>query len=108
MIYINNLSLLNILFKKIYVMHTGNILISIDTASRNCFKQSKKFWSYIKSLKKGSTDIPLLKTNNGTVTDNPDKAELLNTQFQSVFTNEDFTVFQSKALALTLQFQILS
>jgi len=46
--------------------------------------------------KKSSTDTPLLKTNNGTVTDNLDKAELLNTQFQSVFTNEDFTVFPVK------------
>ena len=70
-----------------------NSLISVDTASSNCFKQPKKFWSYIKSLKKGSTDVSLLKTNSGTVTDNLDKAETLNTQFQSLFTNEDFTVF---------------
>ena len=28
-----------------------NSLISVDTASHTCFKQSKKFWSYIKSLK---------------------------------------------------------
>jgi len=34
-----------------------NSLISVDTANSNCFKQSKRFWSCIKSLKKSSTGI---------------------------------------------------
>jgi len=97
-----------------YWEYINNSLISVDTASFNCIKQFKKFWSYIKSLKKSSTDIPLLKTKIGTVTDNLDKAESLNTQFQSVFTNKDFTVFPEKgpsphpSVHLTCETQLLS
>ena len=65
-------------------------------ANSNCFKQPKKFWSCIKSLRKNSTGISCLKTNGHMVTDNFNKAKVLNAQFQSVFTSKVFTTFPEK------------
>ena len=48
----------------------------------------KKFWTFIKSLKKDSCSIQSLKLNDLVVTDGIDKAEVLNSYFQSVFTHE--------------------
>ncbi|XP_072048268.1 uncharacterized protein [Amphiura filiformis] len=55
-----------------------------------CIQGNKQFWSFIKSLKKDSSGIPALKDeNNMLVTDNIKKANLLNSQFESVFTQDD-------------------
>ena len=48
----------------------------------------KWFWSYIKSLKQDYSGVSLLKHNGKLVTDSIGKAEVLNTQFQSVFTQD--------------------
>ena len=48
----------------------------------------KQFWSYIKSLKQDYSGVSSLKHNGKIVTDSIGKAEVLNTQFQSVFTQD--------------------
>jgi hypothetical protein len=52
-------------------------------------ESKKQFWSFIKKLKKDSTGIPALKDRGTLISDNIQKAELLNNQFKSVFTKED-------------------
>jgi len=52
---------------------------------------SKKFWKYIKSLRKDHVGVSTLSSDGKQVTDSFDKAELLNNQFHSVFTNENLT-----------------
>ena len=48
----------------------------------------KKFYSYIKQKRSGVSSIPVLKTNNSTISESDQKAEALNKQYTSVFTNE--------------------
>jgi hypothetical protein len=51
----------------------------------------KPFWKYISSQKSDQTGIPPLKTKQGTEAESDfEKAEALNTQFSSVFTNTKF------------------
>ncbi|XP_072047020.1 uncharacterized protein [Amphiura filiformis] len=55
-----------------------------------CAESNKKFWSLIKSLKNDSFGIPTLKSVVGcNITENKEKAEVMNDQFQSVFTQEN-------------------
>ena len=64
-----------------------NSLISFEPTHGE-HQQQKKFWSYIKSLKKDHVKISSLSTPDGLVTDDTQKAETLNAQFKSVFTIE--------------------
>ena len=47
---------------------------------------TKQFWKYVKSQKQESFGISALKSNGNVHTDSKTKGEILNTQFQSVFT----------------------
>jgi len=58
-----------------------NLLTSSDSTSNN-----KRFWKYIKSRKHDNTGIGSLQSSSSAITDPFKKAELLNEQFQSVFT----------------------
>ena len=49
----------------------------------------KRFWTYIKSKKKDHTGVAPLNDEGNTYTDAKHKAQILNKQFESVFTNED-------------------
>ena len=49
-------------------------------------RDQKRFWSYIKSLKKDSSNISPLRENGILQSDDKQKAEILNRQFQSAFT----------------------
>ena len=51
--------------------------------------KQKRFWNYIKSLRKDSTGIAPLKDNGRLFNASKDKADKLNRQYQSVFTQED-------------------
>jgi hypothetical protein len=52
-------------------------------------ESTKQFWSFVKKLKKDSSGIPALKdAQGGLVTNNKEKAELLNCQYQKQFTQE--------------------
>ena len=62
--------------------HLSNIFPNSDNR--------KPFWRYLKSRKQDTIGIGTLKTLDGnTVTDPYNKAELLNSHFESVFTSED-------------------
>ncbi len=50
---------------------------------------NKKFWSYIKKLRKDSQGVGSLKQQGNIVTETKEKAKLLNEQFQSAFTKEE-------------------
>jgi len=69
--------------------------------------QPKKFWSYIKTRKQESFGIAPLKNKDGFIhSDAKTKAEILNDQFQSVFTQEDTANVPDKGLAHTLPWKI--
>ena len=55
---------------------------------QTCSESSKKFYSFIKSLKIDTIGIPALLRNGSLESDNKTKAEILNDQFCSVFTQE--------------------
>ena len=58
---------------------------------------SKKLWSYIKHKKQDSSGVAPLKDTDGLLNSyTPAKAEILNNQFHSVFTKEDFDNLPSK------------
>ncbi|XP_072039626.1 uncharacterized protein [Amphiura filiformis] len=54
-----------------------------------CLDSKKQFWSFIKNISKDSTGISALKDHGALVSDNKQKADILNNQFCSVFTQED-------------------
>ena len=51
--------------------------------------KQKRFWTYIKSLCKDSTGVAPLKDNGRLFNAPKDKADILNRQYQSVFTQEE-------------------
>ena len=55
----------------------------------SCIESPKQFWSFVKKLRKDSVGIPALKSCDELISDSNGKAEILNQQFESVFTNED-------------------
>ena len=61
----------------------------------NKLGNSIKFWLFIKSKRKDQCKVPPLVYNGVTHTDDPTKANILNNQFTSVFTNEN-TVYIPK------------
>ncbi len=60
-----------------------------DIVNQEGDKARKGFWRYVKQLKKDNTAIAVLKKEDVTATTPIEKAELLNNQFSSVFTDED-------------------
>ena len=52
---------------------------------------SKRFWKYIKSLRKDCVGIPPLTTDGVTTSKSEDKADILNRQFYSVFIDKDLS-----------------
>jgi len=60
-------------------------------------ERPKQFWSYIKSRKQEAVGIAPLKNRDGFIhSDSKAKAEILNDQFRSVFTEEDTTTMPDK------------
>ena len=51
----------------------------------------KKFWGYIKSLKKDASGVAPLKQDGVLISDAKGKSNILNKQYASVFTEEDTT-----------------
>eukprot|EP00057_Strongylocentrotus_purpuratus_P003633 XP_003727036.1 PREDICTED: RNA-directed DNA polymerase from mobile element jockey-like [Strongylocentrotus purpuratus] len=76
--------------KKSYEDYVGGILENTITESQ------KKFWQFINSQKKDNGGIPTLKTASGLATTSKEKAEALNSQYQSVFTQENIASFPDK------------
>ena len=88
--------------RKSYWSYIDN-LISLDphssdfeVSNNSSTIQLKKFWSYIKAIKKDCTSISSLIHNDNLLTETSAKAEALNAQFSSVFTNECLNEFPDK------------
>ena len=73
-----------------YWAYINNIIKSGEPVSDHIPKQ-KRFWNYIKSLRtcKDSTSKAPLKDNRRLFNVSKDKADILNRQYQSVFSQED-------------------
>ena len=56
-------------------------------------KVTKKFWKYIKGMRKDTTSINVLHSNGEDYTDSETKANILNSQFASVFTKDNQAPF---------------
>ena len=75
-----------------YWKHVSNIFtFENDSSGPDTLKPEKikKFWSFIKSLKKDAYGITSLRENGILKTDSKEKAKICNRQFQSAFTRED-------------------
>ena len=57
----------------------------------------KRFWSFIKKLRKDNNGIQPLKDGN-IITDSKEKANVFNSHFRSVFTNEPDEILPDKGL----------
>ena len=78
----------NTITKEVRVAHGDyqNSLFDSNTDAHH-----KKFWRYIKSQQKGQTGVSPLHVDDKVLTNSKDKAEALNKQLYSVFTDEDQT-----------------
>ena len=64
-------------------------IIEVGDPDQEQQPKQKRFWAYIKSLRKDSSEIAPLK-DNGTFHANPkDKADILNRQYESTWTKDD-------------------
>ena len=72
-----------------YWKHISNIFsFETDDNDPDCPRKKlkcKRFWSFVKSLKKDASGITSLRENGILKTDTVDKANICNKQFQSVF-----------------------
>ena len=68
-----------------------------DIVSDEFKTKNKKFWSYVKSKSQDSSGVAPLKNKDGFLHSSSNhKAEILNQQFRSAFTNEDLSNIPSK------------
>ena len=83
-----------------YWKHISGIFsFDTDNADPNCPRKNekaKKFWSFVKSLKKDAFGINSLRENGILKTDTLDKANICNRQFEPAFTRESDTEIPSK------------
>ena len=63
-------------------------LITTNSEDGTSSLNSKKFWGFIKKMKKNSNGVQALKVNGEVITDSKEKANVFNSHFKSVFTNE--------------------
>ena len=71
-----------------YYSYINNIIKASDDQDDKAFKQ-KRFWSYIKSLRKDNTGISSLKDKGRLFNAPKDNTHTLNRQYQYTFTQED-------------------
>ena len=72
-----------------YWTYINNIIDTGDPDNDHAPPKQKRFWNYIKSLRKNSTGTAPLKDNGRLFNTCKDNADILNRQYQSVFTQED-------------------
>jgi hypothetical protein len=78
-----------------YIRNILNIEDNCETSTKQSL--GKKFWKYIKSRKKDNMRILPLKNESGEeVIDSKGKAEILNQQYDSVFTDEDLNTISEQ------------
>ena len=72
--------------REAYWNYISDIIALVDSTNER--PNSKKFFTYLKSIRKESNGVPTLKAFGETVNEIQDKTNLLNRQFQSVFTTD--------------------
>ena len=78
-------------------------IVTPQEEDQDQFSSLKRFWTFIKHKKSTNSGIAPLKVNGKLITDSTEKAEALNNQFQSVFTQEtDFHLQPPAKTAPTL------
>ena len=78
--------------KKIRLSHLqyiSSLISSENDDSNHSYNNNKKFWAYIKSLRKDNPSIPPLSLNGTEISDSLYKSDVFNNYFKSVFTIED-------------------
>ena len=75
--------------RQAYWKHVENIIDIGDPESDHQPNKQKRFWSFIKSLRKDSSGVAPLKENGKMHADPKDKTNILNRQYESVYTKED-------------------
>ena len=66
-----------------------NGIIEVEDSEVDRPPKQKRFWNYIKSLRKDSTGVASTKDNGRRFNSHEDKADILNRQYQSVFIHEE-------------------
>ena len=64
-------------------------IIEVGDPEKEHQPKQKRFWSFIKSLRKDTSDVAPLKDNGRLHADPKDKADILNRQYESTWTKED-------------------
>ena len=77
--------------RQAYWSYVNNLLDPPVEDADHPASNQKRFWSYIKSLRKDQTGIAPLRENGQLYSAPKDKANILNNQYKSVFTREDTT-----------------
>ena len=72
--------------REAYWNYISDIIAPVDSTNER--PNPKKFFTYLKSISKESNGVPTLKIFGETVNEIQDKTNLLNRQFQSVFTTD--------------------
>ena len=81
--------------RKIRTSHRNYMKAGMVTSDQK--DKPKHFWSYVKAKKQESTGVAPLKNEDGFIHSNSQsKAEILNAQFQSVYTKEDLSSMPDK------------
>ncbi|CAH1259178.1 LETM1 [Branchiostoma lanceolatum] len=74
--------------RKAYGQYVEEIVTPENNENSEIFNSMKRFWKFIKYKRTDHSGISPLKDRGKLVTDSRQKAEILNAQFQSVFTRE--------------------
>ena len=69
--------------------YLDSLLTFDNSKERERVSVMKKFWNYVNSKRRDRSGVSPLLKNNKEVSDSRGKAEILNEQYDSVFTNED-------------------
>lgn len=79
-------------------LHLNFLNSILGTSLKN--DNGKMFYKYIKSMKKGSFGLPPLKTQKGVLTNDPvSKVNILNKQYEQVYTKEDVSQLPTLGMA---------
>ena len=79
-----------------YQQYISSLISYENDDSNNLRNGNKKFWTYIKSLRKDNHSIPPLNLNDTEISDSFHKANAFNDYFKSVFTIENLQSFPTK------------
>ena len=72
-----------------YLNYISSLMAEADEGGK---RAPKKLWSFLRSRKKETSSVPALQNTNGElITDSQTKAQMLSSQYKSVFTDEDLT-----------------